>query len=627
MRYKIDKNNYIDEVYFNCHSGSCTEYTGTIPDGYDSLEEWAENANIRAYKIVEGNLVLDVSKDEELTKQYEQDAIDNSYVTHKELYGLIQEQDNIPDINDSPYTKANATGKIIKISNVKRVHPRVKLTNINCYDYDCINLVTTGKNMLPNEAHSQTISGISFTQNVDRSITLNGTSTNAIEYNIAGTSTNTSPFLCLKKNREYCLSSVGVNIKMYHYNGSDRTEVYSGNGGIIEYTDSDKLVTQITLEIPTNTTFNNVIIYPQLEYGSSTSEYETYNSKTLSFDYSEYIEEGLFPSDTLYPSDDLYPVGTTISYILIEDGNVIACINGQEVYLTEGNVGMFEGNNTIYTFQDTNIEIDYCINNLALEGTVTKNNNFKVLKDGSIEAHNGYFSGTVNATGGHFKGSITSSQANITGGLINLTGASYTVPRIITSGTGFVGYKNISKVYPDGFRIFTENGKELGQFSVIKNYNQGEYSQGCSISVNKENSDATAYMNADEIAITESGNGTYITSSSVETPILYQTSLEEHKKNIEKFDDALPIVNGIDLYKYNLKSEEDDHKKHIGFVIGENYNYSSEITAVNKEGKEIGVDNYSMASLCLQAIKELNLKIETLEKKIKELESDNSGKN
>ena len=58
------------------------------------------------------------------------------------------------------------------------------------------------------------------------------------------------------------------------------------------------------------------------------------------------------------------------------------------------------GYNNIYTFQDTNIEIEYSINNLALEGTTTKNNNFKVLEDGSIEAHNGYFSGTIEVTGG-----------------------------------------------------------------------------------------------------------------------------------------------------------------------------------------------------------------------------------
>lgn len=100
-------------------------------------------------------------------------------------------------------------------------------------------------------------------------------------------------------------------------------------------------------------------------------------------------------------------------------------------------------------------------------------------------------------------------------------------------------------------------------------------------------------------------NQTLISSIYVNSPSITQTSLVSQKKNFEKFNNALSIINNIDLYKYNLKSEEDNHKKHIGFVIGDNYKYSSEITAVDENGEETGVDLYSMTSLCLQAIKEL----------------------
>lgn len=762
LRYILNDEGYLIHTSLGglivCDLGECTEYNGEVPSGYNTIEEWHDKEidKLNAWKIVEGNLVFDASKCADIQERCKQEEIDNSCVTHKEMYGLVQEIEDIQELNTSQYTEQVASGKIVAVDNVKKVYPRIKITDIKCGNsfsmtwdgtieddlqsyqrnfgedmgdaffcqvtteildpqqfigataevytnsdgfestfsmtiqryitqdygytlmgtsefgeipaieiittpslatneytgtfffgvpefmyireitkdegYDKVNLITTGKNMLPNEAYSQTIEGITFEQNEDKSITINGTSTNAIEYNIAGTSTNTSPFLCLKKDTEYYLSSNDMNIKMYNYDGTNRTEVYSGTGGIIKFTDDDKPVTQITLTIASGKKVD-VTVYPQLELGTTGTDYEEFQSSSLEIDLKEYIEPPLLPSDTLYPSDDLLPAGTTIGYILIENGTAYIKVNDKEVEIETDKIKLYSGFATVYTIQDTQIEMTYCINNLKLEGTTTKNNNFKVKEDGSIEAHNGYFSGVINATDGYFKGevratsgsfkgSITSSNANITGGLINLTGASYYVPRIQTSGTGFVGFTNTSKVYPDGIRIFSEDGNELGQFSVIKHYYQGEYSQGCGLSVNKENSDATASMNADEISITENGSGTYISSSSVETPILYQTSLEEHKKNIEKFDDALPIVNTIDLYKYNLTSEEDGHKKHIGFVIGENYNYSSEITAVNKEGEEIGVDNYSMASLCLQAIKELNLKIETLEKKIKELESD-----
>ena len=120
-----------------------------------------------------------------------------------------------------------------------------------------------------------------------------------------------------------------------------------------------------------------------------------------------------------------------------------------------------------------------------------------------------------------------------------------------------------------------------------------------------------------------------ITPNGITTPTVTQTSLEENKKNFEIFKNALDIIDDIDLYKYNLKIEDDNHKKHIGFVIGENYKYSSEITAVDDNGKEIGVDNYSMTSLCLQAIKEQQEIIKKLQNEVKNLKErlDNYEKN
>ena len=101
---------------------------------------------------------------------------------------------------------------------------------------------------------------------------------------------------------------------------------------------------------------------------------------------------------------------------------------------------------------------------------------------------------------------------------------------------------------------------------------------------------------------------------------LTQTSKEESKKNFEKYTGALEEVLKTDIYKYNLDFEKDTDKKHLGFVIGNNYNYSSEITSTDENGEEIGVDNYSMTSLCLQAIKEQQEIIENLKQRIEILE-------
>lgn len=94
---------------------------------------------------------------------------------------------------------------------------------------------------------------------------------------------------------------------------------------------------------------------------------------------------------------------------------------------------------------------------------------------------------------------------------------------------------------------------------------------------------------------------------------LTQTSKEEYKKNFEKLENALDIVKGTDIYKYNLKSEKETDKKHIGFVIGDKFNYRKEITSKENDG----VDIYSMVSVLWKAVQEQQKEIEELKKVIK----------
>lgn len=117
-------------------------------------------------------------------------------------------------------------------------------------------------------------------------------------------------------------------------------------------------------------------------------------------------------------------------------------------------------------------------------------------------------------------------------------------------------------------------------------------------------------------------SNTQIDDNGITTPTVTQTSKEEKKKNFEKLENALNIIKNTDIYKYNLKSQTDDDKKHIGFVIGKNYKYSKEITSVDKSGNEIGADLYSFVSVCCKAIQEQQEQIEELENRIKKLEGD-----
>lgn len=95
------------------------------------------------------------------------------------------------------------------------------------------------------------------------------------------------------------------------------------------------------------------------------------------------------------------------------------------------------------------------------------------------------------------------------------------------------------------------------------------------------------------------------------SPSFNNTSIEDVKKNIEKLkSNAMKLINDTDLYNYNYKGESDKDKKHIGIVIGDNYNYAKEI--LSSDGK--GVDLYSMISVAWKALKEQQEQIETMQK-------------
>ena len=96
-------------------------------------------------------------------------------------------------------------------------------------------------------------------------------------------------------------------------------------------------------------------------------------------------------------------------------------------------------------------------------------------------------------------------------------------------------------------------------------------------------------------------------------------SREEMKKNIQKYTEkAIEVVKNTDIYKFNYKTEKDTNKKCVGFIIGEDYKYSKELTSTDENGKEIGANLYSMISIAYKAIQEQQEQIEQLQLKDKQ---------
>lgn len=481
MRYKLNNEGYVCAVSFGCYLDNCAEYTGEVPAGYKSLDEWASYSCIQAYYIdSSGNLVLDSVRKTECENRQQQEAIDYSPVLRKDLYGT-------DEVLDSQYVRLTETGKVIVLDDIKTVAPKVKITGVNASEYDKLSIYTQGKNMMPCNAVAKNICGVTFSKNASGSITVLGTATENIEYVISDG--NTTPIFALKENADYYLNLGGLKCELRYFDGETTAQQYIGNSGLLNLPESIK-VTQVVIKIasgdPVNTTF-----YPQLECGNVFTSYETYKSKSLEIDISKYKGEELYPSDTLYAEDTLYP-GTqsnVINYILVENGVVTISVNDEIRVLGSGAVGLFSDYSTVYSTEDVMLELEYSTNLIYvddmafLQGKATTTNQFKILKDGSIEAHNGYFSGKIEATSGSFKGKIEAESGYFRGELKSATGE---FDGKVTAKSGEIGgftikdsaiYKNtisLNSALP-GVYIGTD-GINLGGKSVIKSDGKATFS-------------------------------------------------------------------------------------------------------------------------------------------------------
>lgn len=399
MRY-ILIDGYIDEVLFSiggvveCKGQICTDYTGAVPSGYSNLKEWAEieteNRRLNAWKIVDDNLVFDPKRNEMLQEKYEKDSEDNRFVCYKEISNI----NNITKTDNANNYKRSTTD----LSNI------LEVTDSNKYVSEYIKLIAneniTGSvtikfnngNLLTNDATSKTESGISFVVNADRSIQVSGTATEDIEFNIGGTSTNTKPILVLKKNTDYYLSSNNYTIKMYNYDGTDRTEVYSSTGGIINLS-SDNKITNIVLCIPSGTKVTTTI-YPMLSIGTTKVDYITYEGNESKIfldgnplyigDYinAEYgsvvLQNSPFIGDDLIIGDSFIIGGSTI---MLDD------ISMPYTYLDKTYMYAYEDVQLMVTYPNIEKDLDLC-------GYETPNKGFSVDEEGNITCNNAIMNDT-----------------------------------------------------------------------------------------------------------------------------------------------------------------------------------------------------------------------------------------
>lgn len=91
MRYKLDEKGYFCTVYIGCSGIDCSEYNGTIPDGFLS--------NIKAYKLVDGVITYDEARAAECASRCASECEDYHYTSKKEVLELIDENGGAIDIS------------------------------------------------------------------------------------------------------------------------------------------------------------------------------------------------------------------------------------------------------------------------------------------------------------------------------------------------------------------------------------------------------------------------------------------------------------------------------------------------------------------------------------------------
>ena len=214
--------------------------------------------------------------------------------------------------------------------------------------------------------------------------------------------------------------------------------------------------------------------------------------------------------------------------------------------------------------------------NLTGDNIVIKSDNFNVNKDGTISCTNANIQGTIKANNGN------------------------------------IGKFEINE---EGFLTITKDGLRM-----TLNSNGLIFMNGNAIVGNFQVFNGNTTVNL----LRADGGNSALTVDDITARNYNNLSLERYKKNISKFKcNAVEIIEKAEIYTFNYKNEDDSHKKHIGFIIGKKYSTPKEIVSNNKKS----IDIYSFISLCCKAIQEQQEEIETLKKKIDEMEGNINGSN
>lgn len=378
--------------------------------------------------------------------------------------------------------------------------------------------------------------------------------------------------------------------------------------------------------------------------------------------------EDVFDELKIITDDNKKLIGTILRRCVVDKYGVLKKLDNEEIQeLVLPEITLFEGDNYVYIkeYNNLNMKIQYLVNSemnknyvtyMELNSTIQetmdeillevrqKIDNKDIIASINTAIKNGQ--GIIEILGNYliintdnFKldkfGKVTATSAmlknvNIDGGNIVINDTSNENDSYLTIKNGNIISRFLSSHIllenPEKKSICSIGNSMNGGYPFINIYSYGSETNGIlknvtSLIFSAANSPYFQIMMHDKLIISADEESVEIVPKLYATDIYANSynnnSLANKKKNIELFNNGLELIKNSDFYMYNYKNENNDDKKHIGLVIGNHYNTPEEF--MNKEKDSI--DLYSFVSACGDAIKMLNEKIETLEKRLEELEN------
>lgn len=176
---------------------------------------------------------------------------------------------NVQNDQDESMPKQTASGEIVSVDDAIAY----KTFNVTV-DGASEQVTTTGKNLLENTSHTQTINGVTFTENADGSVTANGTATGDVARYIV----NSFNF---ESDVDYFLSGCPKNGTNSTYRMDAFSEQEGGGlsedfGEGVKINISGNTSRNIRIIVFKDATVNNLTFYPMIIKGSTATSYEPY---------------------------------------------------------------------------------------------------------------------------------------------------------------------------------------------------------------------------------------------------------------------------------------------------------------------------------------------------------------